>query len=195
MPRFVVPFLLVFMWLVSVQSVSADQYIDPDLAAAIVVMRSTATGEEVYQQYLEAGVVSIAFVEFEHDTGGARTGSLYWPDDNVVQIGEHLRSETVFVHAAWILHEVVHAWQAHKGELDDPLTREYCIQRETEAYTVQAKWWRELFGADGKSNPVGFESSENTRIEWYLVDAMDEMMAGWESYQNYCSQFSFRCRR
>ena len=190
MPRFVVPFLLVFMWLVSVQSVSADQYIDPDLAAAIVVMRSMATGEEVYQQYLEVGVTVVRFDDVQLDVGGVTAISIFEPNENAVYLGERLRSESVFAQAAWILHELSHAWQAYNGEWLDPMTQERCIQLEVDAYTVQSRWWQELFGDAGKSNPTEAEGWENNRLEWYLVDNMQGLLDQWDAYQNYCRQFA-----
>lgn len=160
------------------------RFVDPLLQAALRLMRTTAFGEDLYAAYLESNVHHLGFgdlsrLDVPHVLG------LYNVNRGRILLDDSLREASQYVRVAVLVHELFHARPAQDYS---EFSVEQCFAEETLAFSAQAKWWREKFGARGKRNPTAGERRENYILRLWLAGQIDDWVRQSEGYQEVCAQ-------
>lgn len=161
-----------------------EQFVDPLLEADLQLMRTTEFGEDLYAAYLRSNVNYLGFddlsrVDVEHVLG------LYDVNRGRILLDDSLRKASQYVRVAVLVHEIFHA---RPGQDFKDFTTEQCFEEETLAFSAQAKWWHEKFGARGKRNPTEGERRENYIVRLWLAGQIGEWIQQSEGYQEVCAQ-------
>ena len=170
-----------------------ERYVDPVLAGALQLLRTTEWGETVYQEaYLGTNVTELAFANLD-EYGWSGFAALLDPvveRDSIlfrILFDNRMRAESQGILTALLVHELMHAFD-QANSLND-FTEEGCLKSEILAYNAQAKWWYEKFGENGKKYPTELEAIYNS-LMWYWVDGtVDDIVRGLEEYRQKCAGF------
>jgi hypothetical protein len=147
------------------------------LKRGFALMRGTDEGERLYDQLLAAGVcVTVGDLDFNAAYASARrTGFDDWSESRIVIDRELVRSTSVDLLAAIMIHEATHIDRAVSGEACF-LTNECVrlpngveIEEELAAHTAEAEWWIAAFGEDGKRFAWRGDHGENALVQAYLA--------------------------
>jgi hypothetical protein len=145
------------------------------LQDAFDVMRSTDEGAALFDQLLEHDVL-VSVEDIGYNAGYTRTRwSWYgWVSSEIVIDSDSIRSRNLDSLAAILVHEAAHAQRAITG--DACFFDETCVTlpngveltEEVAAHEVEARFWAELYGDDGKRFAFGSDSGENRLLERWL---------------------------
>ena len=154
---------------------STPRSLVPPLVRAFDLMRATPDGARLFD-LLVANDVQISIEPLAYNAG--YTSTTYtgsgWIRSNIVIAADIVRTRQVEVLAAILVHEAVHADLAISGRAcfygDSCTTLSNGIQLEEEvaAHAVEARWWRDMFGDDGKRLALGAAIGENTLLGAWL---------------------------
>jgi hypothetical protein len=163
---------------------SVPQGLRGPLVKALDLMRATPEGERLFTMLVENDVL-ISVEPLEYNAGYTSTAwsRFGWRSSEIVISGDAVRSRTVDVLAAVIVHEAAHAERAiseeacfYRGDCET-LPNGVQIEEELYAHEVEARWWREMYGDDGKGRAFGTATGENA-----LLDAYQDGNAAFERY-------------
>jgi hypothetical protein len=150
---------------------SVPRVLQVPLVRAFDLMRATDEGARLFDQ-LVANDVLVSIEQLPYNAGytATRFTDSGWVRSNIVIDADYVRSTDIPVLAAILVHEAVHADLAIRGEAcyysDACTTLPNGIQLEEEiaAHAVEAQWWGEMFGDDGRSLAFGASFGENTLL-------------------------------
>jgi hypothetical protein len=154
---------------------SVPQGLRLPLVKALDLMRATPAGARLFT-LLVANDVLISVEPMEYNAGYTSTSwtRFGWRSSEIVIAGDAVRTRTVDVLAAVIVHEAAHAERAiteeacfYRGDCET-LPNGVQIEEELYAHQVEARWWREIYGDDGKGRPFGTATGENALLDAYL---------------------------
>jgi hypothetical protein len=154
---------------------SVPQGLRSPLVKALDLMRATPEGERLFTLLVENDV-TISVEPMEYNAGYTSTvwTRFGWRSSEIVIAGDTVRTRKVDVLAAVIVHEAAHAERAITEEACfyggdcETLANGVQIEEELYAHRVEARWWRELFGDDGKGRAFGTATGENALLDAYL---------------------------
>ena len=131
--------------------------IDPTLANALDVMRSTRTGREIAGKFVQLGT-SAVFGPLD----GSTSRVSYSP--RRITINQEYRSESpeALAHALIWPTLAMSVWV----EEGSSTTWNECMNRMIAIERLQAQWWLEKFGANGKRNATQMEQWANNDLGW-----------------------------
>ena len=131
--------------------------IDPTLANALDVMRSTRTGREIADKFARLGA-SAVFGPLE----GSISQVSYSP--RRITINREYRSESpeALAHALIWPTLAMSVWV----EEGSSTTWSECMNRMVAIERLQAQWWLEKFGTNGKRNATQMEQWANNGLSW-----------------------------
>lgn len=156
-----------------------DASVDPVYAGVIErafdLMRATDDGAELFDTLVENDV--LIFVEqISYNAGYTETRWAWhgWISSDIVIDSDLVRSRNLDTLAAILVHEATHAARAIDGEscfYDDScqtLPNGVSLDEEVAAHRVEALFWQELYGDDGKRFAFGADSGQNELLERWL---------------------------
>ena len=152
-------------------------YIDPQLGQAFKIIRSTESGEKVYQWFVQSG----ASARF-HETKWH--GGVFFGKTNSIYINPNHRNDPPSA-AAWLVHETIHAALPDTGHE----SAEACYEEETIAFQWQAQFWLDLYGEHGNGKNDFQSRFMNANVRRYLQGAIGDLVRGDEAYQEQCSKY------
>ena len=135
--------------------------IDPTLANAYHVMRSTPTGNAIADMFVQLGA-SAVFGPLEGFTSFVEYSS------RRITISEKYRYESYEALAYALIWPTV----ALVLEVEDGPAQswEACMLRQGVREGFGAQYWLEAFGANGKGNPSQLEQTANNDVSWLVAD-------------------------
>lgn len=135
--------------------------VDPTLAHAFHVMRSTPTGNKIADTFVRLGVSAVF-----GNIGDFR--SWYETSPRRIIINEQYRYESYEALAFTLIWPTI----ALMLEVEDGRAQswEECMVREGIRGGFGAQYWLEAFGANGKRNPSQLEQWANNDLGWYVVE-------------------------
>ena len=131
--------------------------IDPSLAHVFQVMRSTRTGREIADKFLQMGASAVF-----GDTGGFT--SRWESSPRRITINQEHRSESPEALAFALIWPTM-AMSVWVEEGNSTSWKE-CMNRVVAVERLQAQWWLEKFGTNGKQNPTQLEQWANYDLDW-----------------------------
>lgn len=145
------------------------------LRNAFDMMRSTDEGAELFDLLLENDVF-VSVEDIRYNAGYTRTKwSWYgWVSSDIVIDSGSIRTRNLDSLAAILVHEAAHAQRAINGEACyfnetcDTLPNGVELTEEVAAHEIEARFWAELYGDDGKRFAFGSDSGENRLVEAWL---------------------------
>ncbi len=161
-----------------------EQFVDPQLESALRLMRTTEFGENLYAAYLRSNVHYLGFEDLSRVHVKNVLG-LYDVNRGRILLDDSLRDASQYMRVSVLVHELYHA---RPGQDFRDFTTEQCFEEETLAFSAQAKWWHEKFGARGKRNPTANERWMNSVLRLWLAGRIDEWVEQSEGYQEVCAQ-------
>ena len=154
---------------------SVPQPLVVPLVKALDLMRGTPDGEKLFNLLVDNDVL-ISVEDLSYNAGfTASTWTKFgWKESNIVISSDAVRSRTVDVLAAILVHEATHAERAIDEKAcfyaDDceTLSNGVDITEEIIAHSAEAQFWEELYGDDGKDIATGAATGENSLLDAYL---------------------------
>jgi hypothetical protein len=146
----------------------------PPLEAAFDYMRATDEGARLFDELLDHDV--LVSVESLPYNAGYTTSSWTrsgWRSSHIVIATSAIRTRTVDVLAAILIHESAHADRAisetacYFTDSCESLPNGIEIQEEEYAHSVEAQFWQELYGDNGKGRATGTSTGENELLKAY----------------------------
>jgi hypothetical protein len=141
---------------------------------AFDLMRGTDEGARLFDLLIANDVmVSVKALPYNAgytNTSWTRSG---WKASEIVIADQAIRTRYVDVLAAILIHESAHVDRAVDGDACfytnscETLSNDIEIQEEEYAHTIEAKFWEQLYGSDGKSIATGTATGENALVEAY----------------------------
>ena len=165
--------------------------IDPTLAHAYHVMRSTRTGNFVADKFSQLGA----------SAGFGNVGNLIvqWElSPRRITVNEKYRYESYET----LAYALIWATVALIVEIDEGLPESWkeCMDRIVLQEGMQSQYWFDVFGESGKSNPTELEDWANIDLSWYVAEIHDDL--GWDIagalepviwlnpyYRKYCEEY------
>jgi len=154
------------------------------LERAFDLVRATDEGERLFEVLIDNDVlVSVENIPYNAGYTQTRWSALGWVDSRVVIDSDAVRSRDLDSLASILIHEAVHVDRAVDGsacfyaDACEELANGVNIEEEIAAHAIQAVFWRELYGSDGKRFAFGPDSGENA-----LLDAWHNGTAAFERY-------------
>jgi hypothetical protein len=154
---------------------SVPQGLRAPLVKAFDLMRATEEGAELFDMLVDNDVlVSVEPMEYNAGYTTTRWTRFGWRSSEIVIASDTVRTRTVDVLAAVLVHEAAHAERAITGEGCfyqgdcETLPNGVQIDEEIYAHAVEARWWRAVYGDDGKDFATGTATGENALLEAYL---------------------------
>jgi hypothetical protein len=160
--------------------------VDPVYAAvlerAFDLMRATDEGQRLFDVLVENDVhVFVESIAYNAGYTQTRWAWYGWVDSYIVIDTHSVRSRNLDALAAILIHEAVHADRSISGdacfyaETCDRLANGVALTEEVAAHAVEASFWMELYGDDGKRFAFGTDASQNQLLEAWLDgdDAFD----------------------
>ncbi|CAN5537725.1 hypothetical protein BH09CHL1_BH09CHL1_01390 [soil metagenome] len=150
-----------------------DAFVAP-LEKAFDYMRATDDGARLFDELLANDVlVSVESIPYNAgytNTSWTRSG---WRSSEIVIADEAVRTRSVDVLAAILIHESAHVDRAISGDACfytnscETLSNGIEVQEEEFAHTVEAQFWLEMYGSNGKSTATGTATGENALLKAY----------------------------
>jgi hypothetical protein len=145
------------------------------LRNAFDLMRSTDEGAELFQMMLDHEVY-VSVEDIAYNAGYTRTRwSWYgWVSSQIVIGADSVRTRNLDSLAAILVHEAAHARRAIDNEACffdescETLSNGVELTEELAAHAVEARFWSELYGTDGKRFAFGTDSGQNRLLEAWL---------------------------
>ena len=134
--------------------------VEPALGYALQVMRTTPTGERVYKMFFAAGIRSAQFgplADYEVELNFT---------SRTIVINRKYRYESPDGLASKLIRPVVAL--AQFSESGSVQSWDECFNRGLIQNELQAQWWLEKFGENGKENPTELEQRANGQLSRFL---------------------------
>ncbi len=154
---------------------SVPQGLRAPLVKALDLMRATPEGEHLFELLVDNDVlISVEPMEYNAGYTTTRWTRFGWRSSEIVIASDTVRTRTVDVLAAVLVHEAAHAERAITGEGCfyqgdcETLPNGVQIDEEIYAHAVEARWWRAVYGDDGKDFATGTATGENALLKAYL---------------------------
>lgn len=154
---------------------SVPQGLRVPLVKALDLMRATDQGAELFDLLVDNEVlISVEPMEYNAGYTTTRWSRFGWRSSEIVIASDTVRTRTVDVLAAVLVHEAAHAERAITGEGCfyqgdcETLPNGVQIDEELYAHTVEVRWWRAVYGDDGKDFATGTATGENALLEAFL---------------------------
>jgi len=144
------------------------------LVRAFDLMRATDEGARLFAE-LVANDVDVSIEQLPYNAGytATRYTDSGWVDSHIVVDVDYVDSHDPAVLAAILVHEATHADLAISGEACfyrgacTTLPNGIQLEEEIAAHAVEAQWWGEMFGDDGRRFAFGASFGENTLLaQW-----------------------------
>ena len=154
--------------------------IDPTLAHAFHVMRSTSIGNEVAEKFVRLS----ASAQF-----GLLEGSIsrYSSASNAITISEVYRQESPEALAYTLIWPTIGL--SLFSDSGAPKSWEACMLRIIGQHVTQAQWWQEKFGANGKQNPTQLERGANSTLASYRDGRLEGWVRSYDPYREHCAHY------
>jgi len=154
------------------------------LVRALDLMRATPEGERLFTLLVDNDVlISVEPLEYNAGYTTTRWTRFGWRSSEIVIASDTVRSRSIDVLAAVLVHEAAHAERAiteegcfYQGDCET-LPNGVQIGEELYAHRVEAQWWQAVYGSDGKDFATGTATGENA-----LLKAFREGDAEFERY-------------
>lgn len=142
------------------------------LERAFDLLRATDEGARLFDVLVNNNVL-VSVEELPYNAGYTRTRWAWhgWIGSQIVIDAESVRTRNLDSLAAILVHEAAHAERAIDGEACfyeetcDTLPNGVELTEEIAAHGAEARFWQELFGADGKRFAYGSDSGQNRLLE------------------------------
>ncbi len=154
--------------------------INPILAHAFHVMRSTPTGSEVAETLVRLAAIA-QFEPLGDSTSRWDVSPLR------ITINEAYRNESPEALAFGLIWPTLGL--AHYTESAEPQSWAACIARISDQHAAQAQFWLETFGKNGKQDPTQLEQGANNTLARYLDERLQSWVRSSDHYRQYCAQF------
>ncbi len=147
---------------------------DPLLASALQVMRTTATGDRVYQWFVDNDI-TIAFGELDDGVESKFSDRSLVLDTHT--FGEYDQD----VLAAKIVTDTYWLGGAH------PSTANECLEKLVQSQLAGVQWWWERFGSGGKSNPNAVQARLNSNLDSYVAGTLSDGLRSSTRAREWCN--------
>ena len=156
-----------------------DPSVDPVYAGvlerAFDLMRATEEGARLFDVLVENDVpVFVEEIDYNAGYTETRWTRFGWVSSDIVIDADSVRSRNLDALAAILVHEATHAARAISGEscfYDDAcetLENGVSLDEEVAAHAVEAQFWLDLYGDDGKRLAFSSDSGENRLLDAWL---------------------------
>jgi hypothetical protein len=153
---------------------SVPQGLRAPLVQALDLMRAVPEGERLFNLLVENDVlISVEPMEYNAGYTATQWTRFGWRSSEIVIAGDTVRTRTVDVLAAILVHEAAHAERAiseeacfYQGDCET-LPNGVQIDEELYAHRVEAAWWQAVYGDDGKDFATGTATGENALLQAY----------------------------
>lgn len=144
------------------------------LEHAFDYMRATEEGSRLFDELLDNDVlVSVRSIPYNAGYTTTSWTRFGWQSSEIVIADTAVRTRSVDVLAAILIHESAHVDRAISGDACfytnscETLSNGIEVQEEEFAHTVEAEFWEAMYGSDGKRIATGNATGENALLEAY----------------------------
>ncbi len=147
---------------------------DPLIASVLQVMRTTATGMDVYQWFVDNGI-RLAFGELDDGVNSQ------YSDGNFVLNTQTFSEYDQDVLAAKLVSDAYWLGGTY------PRTATECLVKLVQSQLTGAQWWWERFGSDGKVSPNAAQARMNNLLRLYVAGTLGDRLNSDISTREWCT--------